>query len=63
MAVMILRGAIKDGEVARVVLDDGHILVLPNHTDSEEDDSEMYDDDSDAVDELEDEAGGMDLYD
>lgn len=63
LAVMILRGSIKDGEVARVVLEDGHIQVLPNHTDSEED-SEMYDDESDAVAELNEEAdGGMDLYD
>ena len=61
LAVLILRGAIKDGEVARVELDDGHIIVLPNHTDSE-DDSEMYDE-SDAAAELEDEDGGTDLYD
>jgi ATP-dependent Clp protease ATP-binding subunit ClpB len=61
MAVLILRGAIKDGEVARVVLDDGHVLVLPNHTDSEED-SDMYDE-SDAVAELDDDDAGMDLYD
>jgi ATP-dependent Clp protease ATP-binding subunit ClpB len=44
-----------------VVLDDGHILVLPNHEDSE-DDSEMYDE-SDAAAELEDDEAGMDLYD
>ncbi|KAJ4325247.1 Heat shock protein hsp98 [Neodidymelliopsis sp. IMI 364377] len=60
LAVLILRGAVKDGEVARVELDDGHIIVLPNHSDSE-DDSEMYDE-SDAVAELDDE-GDMDLYD
>lgn len=61
MAVLILRGAIKDGETARVVLEDGHIQVLANHTDSE-DDSEMYDE-SDAVAELDDDEAGMDLYD
>jgi len=61
LAVMILRGNIRDGEVARVVLEDGHIQVLPNHEDTDED-SEMYDE-SDAVAELEDEDGGMDLYD
>ncbi|KAF2874196.1 heat shock protein [Massariosphaeria phaeospora] len=61
LAVMILRGSIKDGEVARVVLEDGHVQVLPNHTDSDTD-SEMYDE-SDAVAELEDDEGGMDLYD
>jgi len=61
LAVLILRGAIKDGELARVELDDGHIVVIPNHSDSE-DDSEMYDE-SDAVAELEDADGDLDLYD
>ena len=61
LAVMILRGNIKDGEVARVVLEDGHIQVLPNHEDTDED-SEMYDE-SDAMAELEEEDGSMDLYD
>jgi ATP-dependent Clp protease ATP-binding subunit ClpB len=61
LAVLILRGAIKDGEVAQVELDDGHIVVLPNHVDSD-DDSEMYDD-SDAAAELEDADGDIDLYD
>ncbi|KAF2749784.1 heat shock protein-like protein [Sporormia fimetaria CBS 119925] len=61
LAVMILRGSIKDGEVARVVLEDGHVHVLPNHTDTDED-SEMYDED-DAYAELEADDAGMDLYD
>lgn len=62
LAIMILRGSIKDGETARVVLEDGHIQILPNHTDSEED-SEMYDD-SDAMADLEEDVdGNMDLYD
>jgi ATP-dependent Clp protease ATP-binding subunit ClpB len=61
MAVMILRGSIKDGETAKVVLEDGQIQVLPNHSDSDTD-SEMYDD-SDAVAELDGDEGGMDLYD
>lgn len=61
MAVMILRGSIKDGETARVVLEDGHIVVLPNHTDTDED-SEMYDEE-DAMEELDGDDGGMDLYD
>jgi ATP-dependent Clp protease ATP-binding subunit ClpA len=60
LAVLILRGAIKDGETARVVMDEGHIVVEPNHIDSESD-SDMYDE-SDAVAELEDD-NGMDLYD
>lgn len=63
LAVLILRGSIRDGETANVVLENGHIMVLPNHGDSElEDDEEMYDDEEDAVQELEDE-GGMELYD
>ncbi|KAI9872371.1 MAG: Heat shock protein hsp98 [Pleopsidium flavum] len=63
LAVLILRGSIKDGETARVVLEDGRITVLPNHYDSElEDDDDMVDED-DAVAELEDANGDMDLYD
>jgi ATP-dependent Clp protease ATP-binding subunit ClpA len=62
MAVLILRGSIKDGETAHIVLEDGHIQVIPNHSDSEMDeDSEMYDED-DAIAELDDEKE-MDLYD
>ncbi|OAP64409.1 hsp98-like protein [Fonsecaea erecta] len=63
LAVLILRGAIKDGETANVVLEDGRVVVLPNHTDSEmEEDEDMFDDD-DAMLELEDGTNGnMDLY-
>jgi len=63
LAILILRGAIKDGETARVVLEDGRVVVLPNHSDSElEEDEEMMDED-DAMLELEDVPnGGMDLY-
>ncbi|PBP22757.1 heat shock protein [Diplocarpon rosae] len=62
LAVMILRGSVKDGETARVVMDNNRIKVLPNHDDSEassEDDMEI--DASDVHDAL----GGedMDLYD
>ena len=68
LAVLILRGSIKDGEVAQVELDDGHIVVLPNHGDSDfEDDRDMadgYTDDEDAVMELEDQRPEeMGLYD
>ncbi|TKX19386.1 heat shock protein hsp98 [Elsinoe australis] len=64
LAVLILRGAIKDGETARVVLEDGHIVVLPNHTESDGDDSEMYDEEE-AMDDLVDGEDGenMELYD
>jgi len=65
LAVLILRGAVRDGEVAAVELDDGHIVVLPNHGESDvedEDDAEMWDEE-DAVHELNGDAGEMDLYD
>jgi len=62
LAVLILRGAIRDGETANVVLEDGRIVVLPNHTDSDMEDADMYDED-DAMLEIEDVTNGnMDLY-
>ena len=63
LAVLILRGSIQDGEVARVVMEDGRIAVLPNHTDVEEDE-DMVDEgeEEDAVLALEDGTGDMDLY-
>lgn len=51
LAILILRNSIRDGETARVELEDGRIVVLPNHDDSELEDSDMYDD-SDAAEEL-----------
>ena len=65
LAVLILRGSIKDGEVARVVMEDSRITVLPNHIDADEDDDDdMVDegDEEDAVLALEDGTGDMDLY-
>lgn len=63
LAVLILRGAIRDGEEAYVTMKDGRVEVEANHVDSEmEDDDDMIDED-DAVLELEDGAdNGMDLY-
>ena len=65
LAVLILRGSIKDGEVARVVLDEGRIVVLPNHGDANSD-GEFSDDDmvdgEEAVATIEDGDGTMDLY-
>ena len=54
LAIHILRGAIKDGEEARVRLEGGKIVVLPNHREtSEEPDWGMESDDAeDAVDEV-----------
>ncbi|KAJ5331846.1 Heat shock protein hsp98 [Penicillium atrosanguineum] len=65
LAVLILRGSIKDGETARVVMIDGRIDVLPNHENSdnsdEDGDEDMVDSD-DALAEMEDGSGDMDLY-
>ncbi|KAI9721291.1 MAG: Heat shock protein hsp98 [Candelaria pacifica] len=63
LAVLMLRGSIKDGETAKVVLEDGRVTVLPNHGDSdyEDDEEDMYIEE-DAVGELIDGEGAMDLY-
>jgi ATP-dependent Clp protease ATP-binding subunit ClpB len=63
LAIHILRGGIRDGENARVELDDGRIVVLPNHPDSDmEDDDEMMDDSEDAVDEVAGDDMDEDIY-
>ncbi|MCJ1232502.1 Heat shock protein hsp98 [Varicellaria rhodocarpa] len=64
LAVLILRGSVRDGEVARVVVEDGRIVVLANHGESEGESDEEVDmiDEDDAVLELEDGREGMDLY-
>ncbi len=66
LAVLILRGGITDGEVARVVMEDGRVTVLPNHGDSEDEDEDAMIDGDEAedaaVEMLEDGAGDMDLY-
>lgn len=62
LAILLLRGSIKDGEVAYVVLRDGRICVEGNHADSDlEDDEEMTDSDE-ALAEIEEDGGDMDLY-
>nr|POE85159.1 heat shock protein hsp98 [Quercus suber] len=63
LAVLILRGSVRDGETARVELEDGHILVLPNHDETEDEDEEMWDEE-DAMQELQrDDDRDADLYD
>jgi ATP-dependent Clp protease ATP-binding subunit ClpB len=58
LAVLILRNSIKDGETARVVMDNGRIKVLGNHDDSSsETDDDMELDDDDVADAL----GGDDM--
>ncbi|KAJ5488364.1 ATPase AAA-type core [Penicillium expansum] len=65
LAVLILRGSIKDGEAAQVIMRDGRIDVLPNHEvgDSSDgsDDEMMDEDDFDA--EMDDTPVSPDLYD
>lgn len=65
LAILILRGNIKDGEKARVVVQDGKITVLPNHEDSELGDEDMMldEDDEDVISELAPESMDEDLYD
>ncbi|KAL2871929.1 ATP-dependent Clp protease ATP-binding subunit [Aspergillus lucknowensis] len=63
LAVLILRGSIQDGEVARVVMRDGRIEVVPNHEVQLDEDLDMTDeDDFDAMAEMDDNSGDMDLY-
>ena len=64
LAVLILRGSIRDGEVARVVMEDQRVTVLPNHNESDDEDENAMIDEDEAEEELrEDETGDMDLYD
>ncbi|ROW14372.1 hypothetical protein VPNG_03892 [Cytospora leucostoma] len=63
LAVLILRGNIRDGESARIELIDGRITVLPNH-EADDTDEEMIDsDEEDAMEELVDEGMDEDIYD
>ncbi|KAI0542368.1 putative heat shock protein [Xylaria digitata] len=64
LAVLILRGAVKDGETARVVLVNNKIQVLSNHTDSElSDDEDMLIDEDDAVEDIAPDDMDEDIYD
>ncbi|KAB8213672.1 P-loop containing nucleoside triphosphate hydrolase protein [Aspergillus novoparasiticus] len=62
LAILILRGSIVDGEVARVIMRDGRIDVLPNHEIPVDEDQDMLDSEDEAIAELEDGSGDMDLY-
>ena len=64
LAVLILRGGVQDGEIARVVMEDGRVTVLANHAEGPDDDDMLDEEDGDdAVEELEIGDGDMDLYD
>lgn len=64
LAILILRNNIRDKETARVELDDGRIVVLSNHPDSDTGEDEEMMDEEDAVDELgADEMDDGDFYD
>lgn len=63
LAILILRNSIRDGETARVELDDNKIIVLSNHPDSgtDDDDDDMFD--SDDVEDVVGEDMDEDIYD
>ena len=63
MAILILRGSIRDGEVARVDLVDGKVSVIPNHVDSEGEDEDMMVDEDEALDEVAPDSMDEDIYD
>lgn len=62
LAILILRNQVRDGELARCELEDGRIVVLPNHTDTDDEDDEDMIDEEDAIAEIEDRDTGMELY-
>jgi ATP-dependent Clp protease ATP-binding subunit ClpB len=63
MAILILRGNIRDGEVARVEVVNGKVTVIPNHPDSEGDDEDMMlDDEDDAIEEIAPDSMDEDIY-
>ena len=69
LAVLILRGSIQDGEVARVVMEDSRVTVLSNHEDQQinghGDDDDMVDEENaeELVEDMENGGeGDMDLY-
>jgi ATP-dependent Clp protease ATP-binding subunit ClpA len=64
LAVLILRGAVKDGEAARVVLVGNKIQVLANHDESDiGDDEDMMIDEEDAVEDVAPDDMDEDIYD
>lgn len=63
LAVLILRGSVRDGETARVVMQDGRVTVLQNHgEESELEEDEDMEDEGEEMLMIEDKEPGMDLY-
>jgi ATP-dependent Clp protease ATP-binding subunit ClpB len=58
LAVLLLRGSVQDGEVAKVVMEDNRITVLPNH---EEDSEQTSSEDEMELDDVADALGGDDM--
>lgn len=66
MAVLLLRGQIKEGEEVQIVMEDGRIVVVPNHDDSEPGEVDALDEDDDEDDvmgDIEPDAEERGLYD
>lgn len=64
LAILILRGGVRDGEIARVVMINGRIEVLSNHDEGSEEDADDEDMEDQAEDflALEDRDPDLDLY-
>ncbi|KAL1990523.1 hypothetical protein VTN49DRAFT_6362 [Thermomyces lanuginosus] len=62
LAILLLRGNIRDGEVAHCVLKDGRVDVIPNHPSDEMEDDEDMIDPNEALEQVEDTSADMDLY-
>ncbi|KAK1826917.1 heat shock protein HSP98 [Podospora conica] len=62
MAILILRGSIRDGEVARVEVVGGKVTVIPNHAGGDTDDSDMDIDEDEALDEIAPDSMDEDIY-
>lgn len=63
LAVLILRGAVRDGEQARVILKDNKLEVIANHTESENSDDEDMIDEEDALEDIAPDDMDEDIYD
>lgn len=62
MAILILRGSIRDGEVARVEVVNGKVTVIANHPEADGDDEDMDIDEDEALDEIAPDSMDEDIY-